>query len=202
MADGNRLVLTECKRSDSKLFDFYTRLIPGGDLYDQPIDQAVKLAREKFTYDGVCDLNLVLSHRKRIAINRKVNLHKRPPDAVFLPCPKLKRLSLNAPQEMFIWVGLDLLGCLPIEKQGVRNGVLYKIESITDTVNFEGGISLTKEDTVQMMRLAHAMTYASVQGRETNGTLSLRDCSSPHFTHKHLYVALSRAKRADYVRVQ
>ena len=103
---------------------------------------AVKLAREKFTYDSVCDLNLTLSHRKRIAFNRKVNLHKKPPDSVFLPCPKLKRLSLNAPQEMFIWVGLELLGCLPIEKQGVRNGVLYKIESITDNVIFEGGVTL------------------------------------------------------------
>ena len=91
---------------------------------------------------------------------------------------------------MFIWVGLALLGCLPIEKQGVRNGVLYKIESITDTVNFEGMVTLSKEDTVQLMRLSHAMTYASVQGRETEGTLALHDCSSPHFTHKHLYVAL------------
>ena len=148
-------------------------------------------------------MNLTLSHRKRIAINRKVTLHKKPPDAVFLPCPKLKRLSLIAPQEMFIWVGLELLGSLPIEKQGVRNGVLYKIESITeDTVNFEGNITLSKEDTVQLMRLSHAMTYASVQGRETEGTLSLHDCSSTHFTHKHLYVALSRAKKASYVRVQ
>jgi hypothetical protein len=103
---------------------------------------------------------------------------------------------------MFVWVGLEFLGCLPIEKQGVRNGVLYKIESITDTVNFEGGISLSKEDTVQLMRLSHAMTYASVQGRETEGTLSLHDCSSGHFTHRHLYVALSRAKKASYVRVQ
>ena len=163
---------------------------------------AVKLAREKFTYDSVCDLNLTLSHRKRIAINRKVNLHKKAPDSVFLPCPKLKRLSLNAPQEMFIWVGLDLLGCLPIERQGVRNGVLYKIESITDTVNFDGGVTLSKEDTVQLMRLSHAMTYASVQGRETEGTLALHDCNSPHFTHKHLYVALSRAKQALHCKVE
>ena len=203
MADGNRLTLTKCKRSDSQLFDFYTRLIPGGDLYDQPIEEAVKLARERFRYEGVCDLNLTLSHRKRIAINRKVNLHKKPHDAIFLPCPKLKRLSLNAPQEMWIWPGLELLGCLPIEKQGVRNGVLYKIESINeDTVHFEGGICLSKEDAVQMMRLSHCMTYASVQGRETNGSLCLHDCDSSHFTHKHLYVALSRAKKASYVRVQ
>lgn len=92
MSDGNRLVLTECKRSDSQLFDFYTRLIPGGDLY-QPIQEAVKLARERFRYDGVCDLNLTLSHRKRIGINRQVNLHKKLSDAVFLPSPKLKRFS-------------------------------------------------------------------------------------------------------------
>ena len=76
MADGSRVTLTECKRSDSQLFDFYTRLIPGGDLYDQHIQEAVTLAREKFTYDRVCDLNLILSHRKRIAINRKVNIYK------------------------------------------------------------------------------------------------------------------------------
>ena len=154
----------------------------------------------------MCDLNLVLSHRKRIAINRKVNIHKKPEDAIFLPWPKLKRLSLNAPQEMWIWPGLELLGCLPIEKQGVRNGVLYKIESLNeDTVHFEsgaGGICLSKEDAVQMMRLSHCMTYASVQGRETNGSLCLHDCDSSHFTHKHLYVALSRAKKASYVRVQ
>ena len=130
-------------------------------------------------------------------------MYKKPDDAVFLPCPKLKRLSLNAPQEMWIWPGLELLGCLPIEKQGVRNGVLYKIESIAeDTVHFEGGISLSKEDTVQLMRISHAMTFASVQGRETDGSLALFDCNNPHFTHKHLYVALSRAKKADYVKVQ
>ena len=100
-------------------------MIPGGDLYNQPIEEAVKLARENFTYEGVCDLNLVLSHRKRIAINRKVSMHNEPAEAVFLPCPKLKRLSLNAPQDMWIWQNLNLLGCLPIEKQGVRNGVVH-----------------------------------------------------------------------------
>ena len=81
--------------------------------------------------------------------------------------------------------------------------VLYKIESITeDSVHFEGGISLSKEDTVKLMRLSHCMTYAIVQSRETDGSLCLHDCSSGHFTHKHVYVALSRAKKASYVRVQ
>ena len=105
--------------------------------------------------------------------------------------------------ETWIWPELELLGCLPIEKQGVRNGVLYKIESITDdTVHFEGGIFLSKEDCVQLMRLSHAMTFASVQGRECDGSLCLHDCNNPHFTHKHLYVSLSRAKMSLNVRVE
>ena len=32
---------------------------------------AVCLARRMFTYDGVCEVNFTLSHRKRIEINRK-----------------------------------------------------------------------------------------------------------------------------------
>ena len=146
---------------------------------------------------------LLLTLLRNNTITRKVNLQKKPEDAVFLPCPKLKRLSLNAPQAMWIWPGLELLGCLPIEKHGIRNGVLYTIESVTeDSVHFEGGISMSKEDTVQLMRRSHCMTYASVQGRETDGSLCLHDCSSGHFSHKHLYVSLSRAKKASYVRVQ
>ena len=116
MAGGNRLTLTECRRSNPELFNFYTRLIPGGDLYNPPLGVAVNLARQQFKYEGVCDLNLTLSHRKRIAINRRVNLHKKPSDSVFMPCPKLERLSQNAPQEMWLWKGLELLGCVPIEK--------------------------------------------------------------------------------------
>ena len=67
-------------------------------------------------------------------------------------------------------------------------------------MHFENGASLTREDTRQMMRLSHAMTYASVQGRETDGTLCLHDCNAPHFTLEHLYVALSRVRRLKNVR--
>ena len=143
-----------------------------------------------------------MSHRKRVEINRRVNLHKKPESAVYLPCPPAKRLALNAPQSMWVWPGLALLGCVPLEKNGIRNGVAYTIESVDeDTVKLEVGIELSHGDTVQMLRLPHAMTYASVQGRETNGSLCLYDTANPHMTLKHMYVALSRAKKAALVRV-
>ena len=120
LAGGNRLQLTECKRSDRELFDFYTRLIPGGDLFGLPVSVAVAQARQKFTYQGVAELNLVLSHRRRVELNRRCNLHFRPAGAIYLPCPLQKRIILNAPQPMWLWPGNKLLGCLPIERQGKR----------------------------------------------------------------------------------
>jgi hypothetical protein len=42
--------------------------------------------------------------------------------------------------------------------------------------------------------LCGAMTYTSVQGRETDKTLAPHDCGSLHFTLRHLHVGLSRAK--------
>ena len=124
MAGGNRLRLTECKRSDDVLFRFYTRLIPGGDLFGLPVATAVAQARERFTYKGVAELNLVLSHRKRVQLNKQCNLHFRPAaGAVYLPCALQKRVALNAPQAMWVWGGQKLLGCLPIERQGIRRGM-------------------------------------------------------------------------------
>ena len=79
----------------------------------------------------------------------------------------------------------------------------YTIEALgEDTVKLEGGIELSHEDTVQMLRLPHAMTYASVQGRETDGSLRLHDTANTHMTLKHMYVALSRAKKSALVRVE
>ena len=96
-----------------------------------------------------------------------------------------------------------MLGCVPLEKHGMRNGVAYTIEAMNETtVRLEGGIELSREDTVQMLRLSHAMTYASVQGRETDGSLCLHDTANTHMTLRHLYVALSRAKTAALVRVE
>ena len=89
-----------------------------------------------------------------------------------------------------------------MEKQGIRNGVWYTVESVNTHVLLKEGPELTLEDAAQMLRLSFAMTYASVQGRETEGTLCLHDTDNPHFNMRHLYVGLSRAKLAASVRVE
>ena len=104
---------------------------------------------------------------------------------------------------MWIWPGLRLLGCSPVERRGIRNGVEYRVSSVcASSVTLCDGPTLTHEQAVALLRLPFAMTYASVQGRETEGTLALHDCSNFHFSWRHLYVGLSRAKRALDVRVE
>ena len=131
-------------------------------------------------------------------------MHFRPAaGAVYLQCGLAKRVQLNAPQQMWLWPGIKLLGCLPIEKLGIRNGVEYTVQAVdTTTVTLENGPTLTHEQAVAWLRLPYAMTYASVQGRETDGTLCLWDCENFHMSLKHIYVGLSRAKRASGVRVE
>ena len=62
------------------------------------------------------------------------------------------------------------------------------------------GIKLTHEQALQSLRLSYALTYASCQGLTLHGVVRL-DTQSSHFTLKHLYVGLSRAKAADLVEV-
>jgi len=103
---------------------------------------------------------------------------------------------------MWVWPGIELLGCCAAEKRGIRNGVLYTIESWGDErINLAGGLSLTHEQAKAWLRLSFAQTYASCQGTEFAGSLRLHDTDSAHFSRRHLFVGLSRAKDMSLVSV-
>ena len=48
LADGNRLTMTECKRSDQVLFEWYASLARGGSRHERPLKDNVKEARATF----------------------------------------------------------------------------------------------------------------------------------------------------------
>ena len=99
---------------------------------------------------------------------------------------------------MWIWPGIELYACVPTEKKGLRNQVLYTVESISDDeIRLQDGIVLSYEDAKKYMRLSYAQTYASCQGTEFEGTLALHDTGSKYFTKRHLFVGLSRGKKAS-----
>ena len=50
--DGNRVTLTECRRSDAQLFQWYSSLIPGGGRFASPLAEVLAQARARFAFAG------------------------------------------------------------------------------------------------------------------------------------------------------
>ena len=89
----------------------------------------------------------------------------------------------------------------------VKNGMFYKVKAINldenheSTVEFEGGRKLPLKFVARNMRLVHALTIQSSQGRTLPGPVEIIS-SHKRFTRKHLMICLSRATEARLVQVR
>jgi hypothetical protein len=202
MASGNVVTLTECRRSDQELFDFYASLVDSS--FNVSTIDSIAEAKALFNYDGFCRSNLVISHKKRIQLNRQINEQLAPRDVAVRLAVHSRQLRGNSAQTMLIWPGIELLGAVPTERKGVRNGCLYTVTSVEpDAVTLQElpGLTLTFEQVKSWLRLSYAQTYASVQGTEFTSQLRLHDTKHRFFTRRHLFVGLSRARAAKDVSV-
>jgi hypothetical protein len=203
LTGGNRLRLTTCMRSDAGLFNYYSSLIPGGARFQTPLPQVLEEARAMFHFEGPARHNLCISHRKRIKLNRELNIFHKPDEALLIKA-KASPGQLVAAQSMWIWPGLEVLGCSQSSKK-IRNNCLYTILSYShDKIEIEKDgeqISLSHDHFGQWCRLSYARTYASIQGTEFEESLRLHDTGHPRFSRKHLFVALSRGKLKEHIHV-
>ena len=105
---------------------------------------------------------------------------------------------------MHLYVGMQLFGCTNRgERLGVRNGLLYTVEAIQGQSIVINSREFDIEQVKSFFRLSYARTYASCQGTEFNDeAICLCDTRHPRFTNTHLYVGLSRCRRADLIRVE
>ncbi len=195
MCDANRLMLTENRRSDAKLFDFYTGL-RSGTPQARPIREALSEARALFPKTALLpDFTLTMSHKRRVALNGAANLRHKPADAVFIQAPPPTRAG-NQPQSMWVWSGLRVIGaggkCL--------KGLFYTIRAVSAEQVFLDGLTLSHQEAVRSLRLSYALTFASCQGLTLPGRLRL-ETESPHMSIRHLYVGISRATAAELVEV-
>ncbi len=199
MAQGNRLRLTTCRRSDEALFAYYSSLIAGGARFELPLSQVLAEARERFRFEGPARHNLCISHKQRRRLNRDVSQALRPKGAVFL------RANAATSESTWIWPGFPLIGATSCAKTRILNNVAYIVEEVRDegAVVLEGDRKLTFQQVLTWLRPAWARTYASSQGTEfpADETLRLWDTRNPHFSMRHLYVAVSRAKDTAQIHV-
>jgi hypothetical protein len=191
LAQCNRLTLTRCMRSDVQLFSFYASIIPGGSRFSQPLADVLAEARATFCRPGPALQNLCISHRKRHQLNKEANERERLAH---------KAVYVKGDPGMWVWPGLVLFGSSGGRK--TRNGLAYEVESIGEDSLVAGGVKLPFANLAATMRLPRANTYASCQGTEYPDTLAINDTDNPHFSRRHLFVALSRAKEACNVCVK
>ena len=201
LCGGNRIVLKECKRADATLYNWYVSLCPGGSRYETPFEDVLKEAREFFNGTETPKTTLCIDHEKRKAINRRANLREKPDDAVFVKVPKLK--CPNAPQDFYLYEGQQLQAVVQHSKGGLKNGLIYTVSKISeDSVEFlQGGLVLALKFVAKHMRLCHAMTISSSQGRTLHGVVEIIS-GHPMLCRKKLMVCLSRATEAPLVQVR
>ena len=203
-----RLRLTEGKRSCHKLIDFYASCSTIGSRFTLPLDEMIRHARDAFPGRGFADVNLVIRHRRRLAINQKVQAIKYrtgdPGDVLRIAA--VKQHGVNIPQNMILWPGVRLTAVLDgLSKEGVYNSQLLRVvdwdSSHIKLVCVEGGqaFTVTHAFCARNLRLAYAMTYASIQGRSCLGSVALWDTQHPRFCRRHLVMGMSRAVSADLV---
>jgi len=197
LCGGQTVNLTECRRADVVLFDFYSSLIAGGARFELPLGAAVLQARALFHHEGPVRWNLVISHAKRTQLNRRLNLFYSAGQEVTRLRVTGAALRGNAQQSMLLWPGLQLLGC----GGAARNQVLYTIQKIGEEELWLEGLEkpLSFAQVKSSLRLSFAQTYASVQGTEYSEPLRLHDCAHKFFTRKHLFVGLSRSRSGALV---
>ena len=192
-----------------ELFNFYSSLISGGQRFLEPLPQVLEAARALCSFEGPARNNLVISHRRRVMLNRQLNKVFLPPGVTptFIRC-KIKPGQTCVAQNMFIWPGILLLGCVQATKRGVRNNVLYRVSALgegtatlTPAESEGGALELTLEQVASWTRLSYARTYASCQGWECEESLRLHDTGNPHFSLRHLFVAMSRARECTMLAI-
>ena len=200
LSGGVRLTLTECRRCDAELFQFYTSLglCRTGGLRPVPRDLAEALAEARLRYPkqaGDPTTTLVLAHARRVHINRSQNLREKPKGAIFCKAPPGKKRGENQPQSMWVYVGQRLITAK------VRRGLFVFVTAATaEGVTLDDGRTLACEDVCENLRLSHAVTFASCQGLTLQRRVRL-ETDHQAFTLTHLYVGTSRATAGSLLEV-
>ena len=216
MCNGFRVSLQTYRRgTDPELFAWFHAM------YGQ--EDARGLAEQsRRRYPAECDpacdpLVLCISHKKRMRVNARQNFRLKPDGALLCEWQQEDdmRGTTMQPQSMYVWVGLELLGCpRGSGKQIMVQGVVYTVTGITDTYAElqmrpeycrgaeDETVLLPLEDLYTQLRLCHAVCCYTCQGRTVRDRhIVLLDVRHKHFSVRAMIVGLSRATHGRYLHV-
>jgi ATP-dependent exoDNAse (exonuclease V) alpha subunit len=197
LCDGNRLQLNKCRRSDSELFNVYTK-IQNVDIYEFPYVEN--------TY-----LNLSYKHSTRIRVNhecqeRFLTEHKR--KSLFIPKDELN----NKTQDVNLCVGMPVICHKTHQKKNkkvdenlfVLNSERFKVKEIKkDVIILDGEreIEIHKDLFHKYFYLGFCITLHSSQGETFKGRYTIYDWDSYCFDDRAKYVGLSRGITKNNIQI-
>ena len=213
LCGGLHISLSTYRRgTDLELFKWYCGMYG---------NESPPVSKTRFKYPAACDprdnpLVLCVSHKKRMQINAKQNLLLKPESATFCECSEEQtRGCTMLPQDMFIWVGIELIGCpRGSGKSLVVQGVLYTVVDIRDKVvqlrmreeycrgEKDEEVEVPLNEVCSQLRLTHAMCYYTCQGRTVKDRhILLMDTTHSHFSTRSLIVGLSRTTHGRFLHI-
>jgi hypothetical protein len=190
------LRLEICRRCDTRLFNFYSRI----SLDPRPLQELVVEALREFpAIPGPSEVNLVQSHKRRVQLCQKLQKHYAPSDALLIPKPKVVLALRNEPQDMLVWPGCPLIAA----SRKYRHNWTFLVKTVSPE-NIElyphnepdSLVQMPPDEVVKHFRISWARTIHSAQGLQW-GRVRVHDVFSPFFTKAHLVVALSRCENSD-----
>ena len=105
---------------------------------------------------------------------------------------------------MYIYAGIQLIGCLPVKRNNIVNGIVYTVISCdTNNITVSDGneeYTVTTSFAASAFRLSYARTIFQSQSMTAPGSVCIHT-KSPHFNKRHLLVAASRCKDYKLLRV-
>ena len=184
--------LTTTRRFDAPLEEYCKRIAAG----EESVEELVARGRAQFRCAGPWDTTICLTHALRQTINAKTNARE-----FREKHPKEFCQILGRDGPMTIWPGQRLIGAGWNPK--VPNGSFVVVERAgPDSIERQGGISLTTAEARKCLRLSHAITIDASQSKTLSGKIRILECGHQHMTHARLLVAASRATSGQLLAIQ
>jgi 5-methylcytosine-specific restriction endonuclease McrA len=215
LCDGQRLRLEKCRRSDDGVFDLYN----GVRLGTAEVDVS------QFKPTATNRLNIAYSHETRKRVNA-VCMTRFREGRPFLSCGANERNPKT--QAVQIYVGMPIVSYKNDARKGLENSALYTVRSIDEeagTFSIEVGepdvrsgsgnkkktevvsdgeshtLTLNANEFKNLFYPGFCITVHVSQGCSFDEPYTIHDWNMKHMDHRAKYVALSRARKMEYIHI-
>ena len=197
LADGNRLQLTKCRRSDNELYNLCT------------VENIPKVKPSYFT-NIFCDRHLCFTNKKRVEVN-KIMMDKVVKDSNETPLCFSKLRGVKGDlydensQDVKLIVGMPIISRVNNKKLNIVNNDMFEINKIDIennimTVGSDGkSQEVPLKDFQKLFYVAYCITNHRAQGSTFTGPYSIHEFE--RYDDKMKYVSLTRATKKSNINI-